>query len=142
MLYSALIDWLRFALWVLAMSNLQEISQCSQGNTFARVSFIKKEALAQVFPFPVDFANFLKTPLLTEHLLRLLLAFQSESTKIVNFDIIYRQCHGEELPKHLLKQYQTVDDKSALEYSTSNQDQILSSAFCTDRKDIFGGKKP
>ena len=35
--------------------------------------------------------------------------------KIVNFDIIHRQCHGEEVPKHFLRQYQTVDDKSVSE---------------------------
>ena len=45
-----------------------------------------------------------------------------QEVKIVNFDIIHRQCRGEEVPKHLLKQYQTVDDKSVSEYSTSNQD--------------------
>ena len=62
--------------------------------------------------------------------------------KIVNFDIIHRQCHGEEVPKHFLKQYQTVDDKSILEQSTSDQDKILSNAFHTDRKDIFLRNKP
>ena len=59
-----------------------------------------------------------------------------QEAKIVNFDTIHRQCHGEEAPKHLLKEYQTVDDKSVLEYSTNDQDKILSSAFRTDRKDI------
>ena len=59
-----------------------------------------------------------------------------QEAKIFNFDTIHRQCHGEEAPKHLLKEYQTVDDKSVLEYSTNDQDKILSSAFRTDRKDI------
>ena len=45
-----------------------------------------------------------------------------QEVKRVDFDIIHRQCRGEEVPKHLLKQYQTVDDKSVLEYSTSEQD--------------------
>ena len=40
------------------------------------------------------------------------------------------------------KQYQTVYDRSVLEYSTSDHDEILSSAFRTDRKDIFLRKKP
>ena len=57
--------------------------------------------------------------------------------KIVNFDNIHRQCCGEEVPKPLLKQYQTVDDKSVLEFSNSDQDKILPSSFYTDRKDIF-----
>ena len=60
-----------------------------------------------------------------------------QEAKRVNFDIIHRQCYGEEVPKHLLKQYQTVDDKSVSEYSTSDQDKILPSSFCADRKDIF-----
>ena len=62
-----------------------EISQNSQENTCARVckatllkshfgkacNFIKKEILAQCFP--VNFAKFLRTPFLTEHLWCLLL---------------------------------------------------------------------
>ena len=59
-----------------------EILQNSQGNTCARVSsliklqveacnFIKKEAVAQAFS--VNFAKFVRTPFLTEHLRRLLL---------------------------------------------------------------------
>ena len=43
-----------------------EISQNSQENTCARVSFFKKETLAQVFS--CDFAKFLTTLFLTEHL--------------------------------------------------------------------------
>ena len=38
-------------------------------------NFIKKEALAQVY-FPVNFANFLRTLFLTEHLWWLLLTFE------------------------------------------------------------------
>ena len=57
--------------------------------------------------------------------------------KIVSFDIIHRQCCGQNVPKHLLKHYKTVDIKSVSEYSTSDQDKILSCAFGTDRKDIF-----
>ena len=64
-----------------------------------------------------------------------------QEAKIVNFDIIHRQCCGEEVPKHLLKQYQTVDDKTVSEYSTSDQDKILPSAFHTDRKNFFLRKR-
>ena len=34
-----------------------------------------------------------------------------KKTKIVNFDIIYRQARGEKVPEELLKQYQTVQNK-------------------------------
>ena len=57
--------------------------------------------------------------------------------KIINFDIIQRECRGEEVPKDLLQYYQTVRDKSVSEYPASDQDKIVSSAFRTDRKDIF-----
>ena len=56
---------------------------------------------------------------------------------IINFDIIQRKCRGEEVPKDLLQYYQTVRDKSVSEYPASDQDKIVSSAFRTDRKDIF-----
>ena len=64
-----------------------------------------------------------------------------EKAKIVNFDMIHCQCCGEELREDLLKYYQTVNDKSVLQYPTSNQDKILSSAFRIDRDDIFLNKK-
>ena len=47
------------------------ISQNSKENICARVSFLKKEALAQVFS--VNFAKFIRTPFFIEHLSRLLL---------------------------------------------------------------------
>ena len=61
--------------------------------------------------------------------------------KILNFDIIHRKCCGEEVPKDLLKHYQTVNDKSVSDSPTSEKDQILSSAFRTDREDIFFEKE-
>ena len=48
---------------------------------------------------------------------------------VVSYDIIHRECHGEEVLKDLLKHYQTVDDKSVSEYSAFDQDKILSRAF-------------
>ena len=60
-----------------------------------------------------------------------------QPVKIINFGIIHRECRGEEAPKDLLKHYQTFNDKSVSDYPTPEQDQILSSAFRTDRKDIF-----
>ena len=45
-------------------------------------------------------------------------------------------------PKTPLETIPNCCDKSVLEYSTSDQDKILSSAFRTDRKDIFLRKKP
>ena len=64
-----------------------------------------------------------------------------QQAKIINFDIIHRECRGEEVPKDLLKHYQTVNDKSVSDSPTPEQDQILSSAFRTDREDIFFEKK-
>ena len=64
-----------------------------------------------------------------------------QPVKIINFDIIHRECHGVEVPKDLLKHYQTFNDKSVSDYPTPERDQILSSAFRTYRKDIFLEKK-
>ena len=44
-----------------------EISQNSEENTCARVSFLIKKRLWHRY-FPVNFAKFLRTPFLTEHL--------------------------------------------------------------------------
>ena len=60
-------------------------------------------------------------------------------TKIVNFDII--QCCGKVLPNELLKYYQTVNQTPVSEYPSDDQENILSSAFHTDRKDIYIAKK-
>ena len=79
-----------------------EISQNSRENTCARVSFlikvtglrpeacnfIKKETLAQVFP--VEFAKFLRTPFLTEHLRWLLLQWKVHSCNETSHDNIIR----------------------------------------------------
>ena len=65
-----------------------------------------------------------------------------QEAKKVNFNIIHRQCYGEEVPKHLLKQYQTVDDKSVSEYSTSDQDKIFLVLFAQIEKTFFLRKKP
>ena len=48
-----------------------EISQNSQENTYARVSFLIKRLWHRCFP--MNFAKFLRTPFLTEHLRWLLL---------------------------------------------------------------------
>ena len=55
-----------------------EISQISQQNACATASFLKKRFCQRCFP--VNFAKFLRTSFLTEHIRWLLLAFQSEST--------------------------------------------------------------
>ena len=53
--------------------------------------------------------------------------------KIINFDIIHRQCRGEMVPPDLLKYYQTINENTVSE--------IHSSAFVTDRKDLFFEKE-
>ena len=62
-------------------------------------------------------------------------------TKIVNFDIIHKQCCGEVVPNELLKYYQTVNQTRVSEYPPGDQEKILSSAFRTNRKDIYFEKK-
>ena len=62
-------------------------------------------------------------------------------TKIVNFDIIYKQCRGEVVPFELLKYYQTVNQIRVSEYPSDDQEKILSSTFCTNSKDIYFKKK-
>ena len=59
-----------------------EILQNSLENACARVSFLKKRLWHRCFP--VNFAKFLRTSFLIEHLRWLLLTFQSEST-LYNF---------------------------------------------------------
>ena len=58
-------------------------------------------------------------------------------TKIVNFDIIHTKCCGEVVPDELLKYYQTVNQTWVSDYPSDDQERILSSAFCTDKKDIY-----
>ena len=62
-------------------------------------------------------------------------------TKIVNFDIIHKQCRGDVVPNELLNYYQTVNQTRVSEYPSDDQEKILSSAFCTDRKDIYFKRK-
>ena len=62
--------------------------------------------------------------------------------KIINFDIIWRECRGEEVPKDLLQEYQTVTDKSVSEYPASDQEKILSILLKLIRKTFFSNRKP
>ena len=62
-------------------------------------------------------------------------------TKIVNCDIIHKQCRGEVVPNELLKYYQTVNQTRVSEFPSDDQEKILSSAFRTDRKDIYFERK-
>ena len=61
--------------------------------------------------------------------------------KIINFDIIWRECRGEEVPKDLLQEYQTVRDKSVSEYPASDQEKILSILLKLIRKTFFSNRK-
>ena len=64
-----------------------------------------------------------------------------KEAKIINFDIIYREIRGEVVPPDLLKFYQTMNEKTISQYPSSEEDNICSSAFRTDRKDIYFEKK-
>ena len=65
-----------------------------------------------------------------------------KEAKIINFDIIYREICGEVVPQDLLKFYQTMNEKTISQYPSSEEDNIRSNAFRTDRKDIYFEKKP
>ena len=65
-----------------------EVSQNSQENTCARDSLLTKRPWHRCFT--VNFAKFLKTPFLTEHLRLLLLAFQSEFTLYIVLERLAR----------------------------------------------------
>ena len=65
-----------------------------------------------------------------------------KEAKIINFDVIYREIRGKVVPPDLLKFYQTVNEKTISQYLSSEKDNIRSSAFRTDRKDIYFEKKP
>ena len=56
-----------------------------------------------------------------------------KQAKIINFDIICRQCRGEEVPKNILAGYQTVRDNDLLHYPEKDKKN-----YCqvTDRQDI------
>ena len=60
-----------------------------------------------------------------------------KNTKIVNFDIIHRQARGEKVPEELLKKHQTVEENKTKKYPKEQQKNFLTSAFRTDRPDIY-----
>ena len=60
-----------------------------------------------------------------------------DETKIVNFDKIHKQCRGEVVPNELLKYYQTANQTRVSKYPSDYQENILSSTFRTNRKDIY-----
>ena len=66
---------------------------------------------------------------------------QFKEAKIINLDIIYREVRGEVVPSDLLKFYHTVNEKTISQYPSSEEDNIRSSAFRTDRKNIYFEKK-
>ena len=65
-----------------------------------------------------------------------------KETKIIKFNIIYREICGEVVPPNFFKFYQTVNEKTISQYPSSEKDNICSSAFRTDRIDIYFEKKP
>ena len=52
-----------------------------------------------------------------------------KETKIIKFNIIYREICGEVVPPNFLKFYQTVNGKTISQYPSSKQDNICSSAL-------------
>ena len=60
-----------------------------------------------------------------------------KDAKIDNFNIIRKQCRGEEVRKDILVEYQMVTDNFVLKYPEKEKKNILSSAFRTDREDIY-----
>lgn len=64
-----------------------------------------------------------------------------KETKIVNFDIIHRCCRGENVPKIILKEYQTFRSRRCPQVSGEWPTKIFSSAFRTEKKDIYSADK-
>ena len=52
-----------------------------------------------------------------------------KETKIIKFNIIYRETCGEVVPPNFFKFYQTVNEKTISQYPSSKQDNICSSAL-------------
>ena len=48
-----------------------------------------------------------------------------KDAKIINFDIIRKQCRGEEVPKDILVEYQTVRDNDVVKYPGTEQKAIF-----------------
>ena len=61
--------------------------------------------------------------------------------KLVNFNIIYKSIRGEEVPESDLKKYEAVQDNRVKQYSQEHRDKFLSTAFRTDRKDLYFKKE-
>ena len=64
-----------------------------------------------------------------------------KQARIINFDIIRRECSREEVPEEVLVGYQTVRDNDILSYPENEQKKLLTSAFRTDRQDIYFGNR-
>ena len=65
-------------------------------------------------------------------------------TKIINFDIfdiIRTECRGEVVPPELLQYYETGNEQTVSQYPSPKQNPTWSSAFRSDRKDIFSEEK-
>ena len=60
-----------------------------------------------------------------------------KETKLINFDIIYKTIRDEKIPDKTLKYCQTVKAERTKPYPKKDQDRFLSSAFRTDRKDLY-----
>ena len=64
-----------------------------------------------------------------------------KTTKVMNFYIIRREAAGQKVPDERLKKYQTTKNERVSKYPKGEQNKFLSSAFRTDRLDIFIEKK-
>ena len=60
-----------------------------------------------------------------------------KTTKVVNFDIIHRQCCGETIPGDVYKNCQSIKEKEVSKHFGSDQKRIYASAMKTDRKDLY-----
>ena len=60
-----------------------------------------------------------------------------KEAKEIYFDIIYKTITGEKSPDKALKDYQTVKAERTKSYLKKGQSRFLSSAFRTDRNDIY-----
>ena len=58
-------------------------------------------------------------------------------TKIVNFDIIHKTCHGNKAPDSDLRKYQMLNHEKVKKYPEKCRKETLWRAFRTDQKDLY-----
>ena len=59
-----------------------------------------------------------------------------QRAKVINFDIIYQECRGDEL-EYSKKFYQTIENKDFKNHDNNIREEALTSAIKSERKDVY-----